>query len=77
MDWNAWFALGVVAVIFVGLARDYAPDMLLLSGVILFAVAGLITPQEAFSGFSNEGMLTVAALFIVASAMRETGALDT
>lgn len=77
MDWHAWFALGVVAVIFVGLARDYAPDMLLLGGVILFAVAGLITPQEAFSGFSNEGMLTVAALFIVASAMRETGALDT
>ncbi|MFA6239676.1 MAG: SLC13 family permease [Candidatus Hydrogenedentales bacterium] len=77
MDWHAWFALGVVVIIFLGLARDFAPDMLLLGGVILLTVAGIVSPQEAFSGFSNEGMLTVAALFIVASGMRETGALDT
>ncbi len=68
----------VVSVVaaFVGLALDVAPDAMLL-GALLFVLAfGVITPQEAFQGFSNEGMLTVAALFVVSAALRETGALD-
>ena len=76
MDWQAWFTLGVVFLIFVGLARDLAPDVLLLGGAVLLTVVGIITPDEAFAGFSNEGMITVAALFVVAAALKETGALQ-
>ena len=36
----------------------------------------IITPEEAFGGFSNAGMLTVAALFVVAAALRETGVME-
>jgi di/tricarboxylate transporter len=36
---------------------------------------GVLTPDEALRGMSNEGMITVAALFVVASAVERTGAL--
>lgn len=77
MSWEAWFTLAVAISVFIGLVKyQNAPDVLLLAGVIAVALAGVIKPEEAFAGFANEGMLTVAALFVVAAAMRETGALD-
>ncbi|MBI5095343.1 MAG: SLC13 family permease [Candidatus Hydrogenedentes bacterium] len=77
MTWSSWFTLIVAALLFIGLAFEFAADALLVGAVVVLAVAGIISPQEAFAGFANEGMLTVAALFVVAAAMRETGALDT
>lgn len=76
MDWHGWFTLFVVVMIFIGLAREIAPDVLLLGGAVILTVVGVITPKEAFAGFANEGMITVAALFVVAAALRETGALE-
>lgn len=74
--WETEFAFGLLAIVFIGLVLDFAPDVLLISGVVICGVTGIITPKEAFQGFANEGMLTVAALYIVASALRETGALS-
>jgi di/tricarboxylate transporter len=76
MGWEAYLTAGVVAVIFVGLAKELAPDALLLGGAVVLALAGIISSKEALAGFSNEGMITVAALFIVAAALKETGALE-
>jgi di/tricarboxylate transporter len=77
MDWQAWLTLAVVGGIFFGLIKDLGPpDMLFLGGVVFLALAGIITPTEAFAGFSNAGMLTVAFLFVVAAGLRETGFLD-
>jgi di/tricarboxylate transporter len=52
-----------------------APDMVMIGGVVLLLAAGVITPTEALKGMSNEGMITVAALFVVAAAVERTGAL--
>jgi di/tricarboxylate transporter len=77
MGADAWLTLAIVLAIFVALARNWAPpDMLFLAGVSLLALFNVITPQEAFAGFANEGMLTVAVLFVVAEGLRETGVLD-
>jgi di/tricarboxylate transporter len=77
MSLDAWFTLLVIGGIFVGLFRNWAaPDALFVTAVVLLATVGIITPAEAFAGFANEGMLTVAFLFVVAAAMRETGFLD-
>jgi di/tricarboxylate transporter len=77
LGWEGWFTLAVVAAVFVGLIRGVgSPDMLLLGGMVLVALAGIVTPEELLVGFSNPGMLTVAALFVVAAALRETAALD-
>ena len=71
MGWEGFFSLGVVALVFAGLLMNRAPDALLVGSLVLVVVAGIITPQEAFAGFSNTGMLTVGALFVVAAALRE------
>lgn len=78
MSWEAWYTLAVLALVFYALVRELAPtDVILLGGVILVGLAGILEPEEIFSGFANEGLLTVAALFAVAAALRETGALNT
>jgi di/tricarboxylate transporter len=76
MGFHAWVTLAITAVLLAGLARDLAPDVLFLAAAVMLAAVGVITPNQAFAGFSNEGMLTVAALFIVAAGLRETGVMD-
>jgi di/tricarboxylate transporter len=61
----------------VALIRDWGPpDAVILGTTILLATFRVISPEQAFSGFANPGVLTVGALFIVAAALRETGTLD-
>ena len=77
MAWEAWFTVGLIGFLFLTLVRGLAPtDVTLLGGTVLLAVVGVIGADDAVRGFSNPGMLTVAALFVVSAGMRETGALD-
>jgi di/tricarboxylate transporter len=77
MDWQAWATLAVVAAMLVALARELAPpDLILLAALFTLAALGILTPSEVFRGFGNEGMATVGALFVVAAALTETGALE-
>jgi len=77
MDFDAWFTLLVALAIVVSLLFNFgAPDILFLSGAALLALVGVVSPKEAFAGFANEGMLTVALMFVIAAALQETGLLD-
>jgi di/tricarboxylate transporter len=74
--WQAVLTAAVVAVTLAALLFvQRAPDMVMIGGVVLLLATGVITPDEALKGMSNEGMVTVAALFIVAAAVERTGAL--
>ncbi|HKY48470.1 MAG TPA: SLC13 family permease, partial [Acidimicrobiia bacterium] len=76
MTWEAWFCLGVVLAVLISLVRDLvAPAVAMAGGMVAVLVAGIVTPGEALSGFSNPAPLTVAALFILARAVEKTGAL--
>lgn len=73
----AWITLAVVTVVLVSLVGNLAPpDFMFVAATAFLALVGIITPEEAFAGFSNAGMLTVALLFVVAAGLRETGVLD-
>ena len=76
MTWQAAFCLCVLALVFYGLIRNRSADALMLGALVLVTVTGIVTPKDAVAGFSNMGMLTVGALYVVAAALRETGALD-
>ncbi len=76
MGWEAIFCLLVLGLVIAGLIRNISPDALLLGAVVLVTLVGIITPEQALSGFSNTAMLTVAALYVIAAALRETGALE-
>jgi di/tricarboxylate transporter len=76
LSWEAWFCLGVVLLVLISLVRDLvAPAVAMAGGMVAVLVAGIVTPGEALSGFSNPAPLTVAALFILARAVEKTGAL--
>ncbi|MBW3670104.1 MAG: SLC13 family permease, partial [Acidobacteria bacterium] len=47
--------------------------LVVMSFVILL---GLVTPAEAISGFSNEAVVTIAAMFVLSSGLLRTGAID-
>ncbi len=50
---------------------------LVMSGVmVILLVSGVLTPSEAFSGFSNSGLVTVAAMFIVAAGIHASGGIE-
>lgn len=75
--WKAWFAVGVVAAVFVFLAiGTIATDVLLMAAVLMLVVAGIITPGQAVAGLSNEAVAMVGVLYIVGAGIRETGAID-
>lgn len=77
MGLDAWITLAVVAALLTCLILNLAAtDVIFLWAIVILAVCKVITPEEAFSGFSNEGMLTVALLFVVAAGLRDTGVLD-
>jgi di/tricarboxylate transporter len=76
MTWTAWFAVSVTALVVVGLARNLPADALLWGAVVACGLAGILSLEEMFVGFTNSGMLTIAALYVVAAGVKETGALD-
>jgi len=44
--------------------------------LMIFLITGVISPAEAFSGFSNAGMLSIGFLYIIAYAVQSTGLMD-
>ncbi len=52
-----------------------APDILFLGALTLLFVTNRIDAADALSGFSNPGMITVGALYIVVCGVRETGGI--
>ncbi len=71
------FTLLVLAVVVVALTfLRVGPEFVLLGGLTLLFVAGIVDTKRALSGFANEGLITVAVLFVVAEGMRQTGGLS-
>lgn len=67
----------VLIALFVALFRTrVAPDLLFVGAVTTLLLTGVINAREAFSGLSNEGVLTVAVLYVVAAAIKETGGVQ-
>jgi len=77
LTWEGWLTLATIAGVFGVLIRNLAPpDITLLSAGVFLGLCGVLSVQEVFVGFLNEGVLTIAPLFVVAAAMGETGAMD-
>lgn len=52
------------------------PDIVIFSVLMILLLSGILTVDEALAGFSNEGMLTVALLFIIAGAVQKSGLIN-
>ncbi|RME37383.1 MAG: hypothetical protein D6794_07095 [Deltaproteobacteria bacterium] len=70
----------LVLIILAGAIFLYATEWIrmdLVSLMVLLAVGltGLVSPEEAFSGFSNPAVITVAGMFVLSAGLTHTGAL--
>ena len=73
--WQPWLVGAVLVTAVILMVRGRAPDIALLCGLVVVMLAGVIDAGTAIRGFGNEGLLTVAALFVVAAGMQNTGTI--
>ena len=69
------FFLIIVSILLLAV-KNYPADFVFAGVLTVIIIAGIVTPAEALVGFSNEGMLTVGALYIVATGLKETGGVQ-
>ena len=48
-------------------------DIIALLSLIALALTGLVSPTEAFSGFSRPAVMTILSIFIITAALERTG----
>ncbi|MEN8239709.1 MAG: SLC13 family permease, partial [Actinomycetota bacterium] len=76
MSWEAWYTLAIVVSTMVVLARNWlSPAGAMVAAMVAVLVPGIITPTQAFAGFSNPAPITIASLYVVARAVEKTGVL--
>ena len=76
MTWQAWLTLATALGALAAMATDkVSPDRAMVAAVAILVLAGVVPPARALAGFANEGMMTVALLFVVAAGIRRSGAL--
>ena len=77
MPLDAWISLAVVIAVFPLMAFSrLGPDIVLLGAVILLLTLGILEPSQALGGFSSTGLFTVAFMYVLVTAIRQTGGID-
>jgi hypothetical protein len=67
---EAWFTAALVLGMLAVLAfTRAAPDFVFMAAVVVLLLTGIVSPQQAFAGFSNQGVITVAALYVVVAGL--------
>lgn len=74
MDWQIVVTFLVLAGVICSLTFLRAgADTILMGGLTILIVTGIVPVGKAVEGFSNEGLLAVAFLFVVSEGIRQTG----
>lgn len=77
MDFQLNLTLAILAAALILFVLDLLPaDLVALLVVVALGVTGILTPQEAFSGFSRAAVITIMAIFILAAALERTGVVE-
>lgn len=77
MDWQGWFslALALAALLLMSSGR-FAPHLVMMAVLVVLSVSGIISADQALAGFSNSGLITVVAMFVVAAGIHHSGGVD-
>lgn len=51
-------------------------DLVALMGLLVLAILGIVSPEEAFSGFGHPAVITVAAVLVVSRGLQNSGVVD-
>ena len=70
-----WTTLAVIAIAAVLLISGrLRPDLTALLVMLALSITGIITPEQAFSGFSRSAVITILSIFILTYGLERTGA---
>jgi di/tricarboxylate transporter len=58
------------------LSERVRPDLVAILTAVSLGLTGVLTSQEAFSGFSRSAVITILAIFILAEGLQKTGVTD-
>ncbi len=76
MGFEAWYTISVIIFIIAALASNrIGPDTVMLGGITLLLVVGILDPKSAAAGFADPSVLMIAALFVIATGLSQTGAM--
>ncbi len=83
MTWEGWVVVSITLGVLVALASGkVAVDVAMVGAVVLMVLIDLFVPganilstKDALGGMANEGMITVAIMYVVVCGLRETGGI--
>ncbi|NRA42796.1 MAG: SLC13 family permease [Pseudomonadales bacterium] len=77
MDWQAWAALYITfSALLTLIFSRISPHIVMMAALSVLSVTGILSPSEALSGFANDGLMTVAAMFVIAAGIHGSGGVD-
>jgi di/tricarboxylate transporter len=77
MTWEIALVLGLLmAAIVVFATEKLSVDIVTFLLLIVLVVTGILKPDEAFAGFSDEIIIILGSIFVISGALQETGVLD-
>jgi len=71
-----WLTIIVTLLVLFALGKEKPADMVFAGAIVFLSLCGVITAEQAFSGFVSSSLLMVAALFLVTAGLKETGVVD-
>jgi di/tricarboxylate transporter len=77
MTWEIGLVLTILVVAVILFASEkLRPDIVAILVLVSLALTQLVSPEEAFSGFANPAVVTVAAIFVISEGLFRTGVAD-
>jgi len=78
MTLEAWITLGTITAIVVALTlkKRIGPDLVMSGGLVVLMLTGVVEWKIATAGFASQPVLMIAALFVVAAALQDTGGIE-
>ncbi|CAE7871144.1 unnamed protein product [Symbiodinium microadriaticum] len=77
MTWQAWTVLAMILVTLVLLFLEVgSPEQIMLGTLVVLWNMGIVSTPDALDGFSNTGLISIGALFIVMQAVDKSRVVD-
>lgn len=76
LGWQGWLTLFLTLFAFVlNAMTPMPPEIIFLGALGILLLTGVLDTDTSLAGFSNEGLVTIAVLYIVVTGLQQTGTL--
>jgi di/tricarboxylate transporter len=77
VEWEGWLSLALtIGAMGVLMFTRVGPHLVMMAVLTILSAFGVLSGSEALAGFSNSGLITVAAMFVVAAGIHSSGGVD-